>query len=83
MIQKSIKNKKKAEEREFEKKIEDGPPQQLEEQRTKALEKVDENEHKAKVLDEEAKDLKPLVAQAESEVKKLESLAVTEANSKS
>ena len=66
MIQKSTRDKKKAEERQLEKTIEDGAPAQLEDQRTKALEKVDENSHKAKLLEEEAKDLKPEVAKAES-----------------
>lgn len=66
MIQKSTRDKKKAEERQFEKTIEDGAPAQLEDQRTKALQKVDENSHKAKLLEEEAKDLKPEVAKAES-----------------
>lgn len=83
MIKKSEKEKKKLEEKAYEKTIEDGSPQELEEQRTKALEKVDENEHKVKLLEEEAKDLKPVVEKAESEVKKLEVLAVTEKNPKS
>lgn len=69
MISSSLKDKKQEEDANLEKSSAKGEPDKdtdPSEQRAKALEKLEENESKAKKLQQEAKSLKPEVVKAES-----------------